>query len=56
MRYNKILRKILNYNRSNLVDLNRILSNSEQNYKNKKNNKLFFILIKILKCEEIEIN
>ncbi len=56
MRYNEILRKILNHNKSNLADLDRILSNSKQNYKNKKNDKLSSISAKILKYKEIKID
>ncbi len=54
--YDKILEKMLNHNKSNLTDSDRILSNSEKNYENEKNNKISSILVKILKCKEIKID
>ncbi len=56
MWYNEILEEALNHNRSDLADSDRILSNSEKNYENKKNNKISFILLKILKRGKMEID
>ena len=47
---------MLNYNKSNSINLNRSLNNFKQNYNNKQNNRLSSILLKILKYRKIKIN